>query len=66
MRLRTFTAATLDDAIAQVRDELGEEAVIVSTYKSRRGRGAQVTAALDEPTDEQTFADDVVNEERQM
>jgi flagellar biosynthesis protein FlhF len=66
MRLRTFTAATLDDAIAQVRDELGEEAVIVSTYQSRRGRGAQVTAALDEPTDEQTFADDVVNEERQM
>ena len=37
MRLRTFTAATLDDAIAQVRDELGEEAVIVSTYQSRRG-----------------------------
>ncbi|MEQ8248008.1 MAG: GTP-binding protein [Alphaproteobacteria bacterium] len=63
MRLRTFTAATLDDAIAQVRDELGEDAVIVSTYQSRRGRGAQVTAALDEPSDERAFTDQVVGEE---
>ena len=48
MRLRTFTAPTLDDAIALVRDALGEEAVIVSTYQSQaRSRGAQVTAALE-------------------
>ena len=51
MRLRTFSAATLGDAITLVRDALGEEAVIVSTYQSRRGRGAQVTAALDEADD---------------
>ncbi|NQV80464.1 MAG: hypothetical protein HQ495_07910 [Alphaproteobacteria bacterium] len=63
MRLRTFTAATLDEAIAQVRDELGDEAVIVSTYQSRRGRGAQVTAALDDVPDDPSFAAKVTNEE---
>lgn len=65
MRLRTFTAPTLDDAIALVRDELGEEAVIVSTYQSRRGRGAQVTAALDESEDDGTLAQNIATEEGQ-
>ena len=41
MRLRTFSAVTLDEAITLVRNEMGEEAIIVSTYQSRRGRGAQ-------------------------
>jgi flagellar biosynthesis protein FlhF len=63
MRLRTFTAPTLDDAIALVREELGEEAVIVSTYQSRRGRGAQVTAALDESEDDGTLAQKLATEE---
>jgi len=63
MRLRTFTAPTLDDAIALVRDELGEEAVIVSTYQSRRGRGAQVTAALERAEDDGALATTISTEE---
>jgi flagellar biosynthesis protein FlhF len=65
MRLRTFSAATLDDAITLVRDALGEEAVIVSTYQSRRGRGAQVTAALDEADDDDALASTIATEEAQ-
>lgn len=65
MRLRTFTAPTLDDAITLVRDELGEEAVIVSTYQSRRGRGAQVTAALEESEDDGALAHTIAIEEAQ-
>ena len=65
MRLRTFSAETLDDAITLVRDALGEEAVIVSTYQSRRGRGAQVTAALDEADDDETLASTIAAEEAQ-
>ena len=65
MRLRTFSAPTLDDAITMVRDALGEEAVIVSTYQSRRGRGAQVTAALDETDDDEALASTIATEESQ-
>jgi len=65
MRLRTFSAPTLDDAITLVRDALGEEAVIVSTYQSRRGRGAQVTAALDEADDDAALASTIATEESQ-
>jgi flagellar biosynthesis protein FlhF len=63
MRLRTFNAATLDEAMALVRDELGDDAVIVSTYQSRRGRGAQVTAALDDTPGDADFAAEVAHEE---
>ena len=45
MRLRTFTARTMPDAMAQVREALGPDAVILSTGKER-GMIA-VTAALD-------------------
>ena len=45
MRLKTFHAATIEEAMAEVRAALGEQAVIVSTVRGRRGRGVQVTAA---------------------
>ena len=37
MRVRTFTAATMPDAMAQVRAEMGEDAIILSSQRSRRG-----------------------------
>ena len=49
MRVRSFNAATMTDAMAQVRAALGPDAIIVSTHRSRRGRGVQITAAIDEP-----------------
>ena len=36
------------DAMEQVRETLGDDAVIISTHQGRRGTGVQVTAALDE------------------
>jgi flagellar biosynthesis protein FlhF len=47
MRLKVFTAGTLAKAMAEVRREMGEKAIIVSTQMD--ARGARVTAALEEP-----------------
>ena len=47
MRLRTFTASDIHDAMAQVRDTMGEDAVIISTTRDPIGKGVSVTAAAD-------------------
>ncbi len=48
MRLRSFTAATVTEAMRLVRAELGEEAIIVSTRDGAGANGVQVTAAVEE------------------
>jgi flagellar biosynthesis protein FlhF len=49
MRLKTFTAPTMKQAIKMVRDELGPEAVIVSTVQSRADGGTvRITAAMEQ------------------
>lgn len=47
MRLKTFTASTMKEAIAIVREEMGANAIIVSAYERPRGRGVEVRAAVD-------------------
>ncbi|MCP4923832.1 MAG: hypothetical protein GY915_07370 [bacterium] len=47
MRLKTFTAKTLSEALSQVRKDLGPEAIIVSTLEPSGKALARVTAALD-------------------
>lgn len=47
MRLRTFSAPTMAEAMQQIRDALGHDAIIVSSHQSERGRGVQVTAAAE-------------------
>lgn len=47
MRLRTFSAPTMAEAMQQIRDALGDDAVIVSSHQSERGRGVQITAAAE-------------------
>lgn len=47
MRLRSFHGETLADAMRQVRDALGSEAIIVATRDDEQG-GVRVTAALDD------------------
>ena len=59
MRLKSFTAATVDEAMRQVREALGDDAVIISTYEGKRGRGAVVVAARDNPADDKALADSV-------
>ena len=49
MRLRSFTAPTIADAMQLVRTELGADAVILSTQRLGAGKGVQVTAGLETP-----------------
>jgi flagellar biosynthesis protein FlhF len=47
MRLRTFEAATMAEAMRNIRSELGEDAVIISSQSKRGGRGVRIVAAVD-------------------
>ena len=47
MRLKTYTAATTAEAMSLVRQDMGEEAIIVSTQRAADGHGTRVTAALE-------------------
>ena len=48
MRLRSFTANSLPEALRRVRDVLGPDAVILSSQPAEDGRGVRVTAALED------------------
>ncbi|MBM3569666.1 MAG: AAA family ATPase [Alphaproteobacteria bacterium] len=48
MRLKTFTAPSMAEAMAQVKKALGPDAIIVSTTQLKRGQGVQITAAIEE------------------
>jgi flagellar biosynthesis protein FlhF len=53
MRLKSFTAETLPEAMRLIRDALGADAIILSTQPAETGPGVRVTAALEEsPLDE--------------
>ena len=52
MRLRTFRAATMTEALDQIRKELGIDAVIVSSQQDNTG--FQITAALETPAPDLT------------
>ncbi|MBR0650527.1 hypothetical protein GXW78_12705 [Roseomonas terrae] len=45
MRLKTFSARRMDEAMSLLREELGAEAIILSTR--RTGSGVEITAALE-------------------
>src|ERR1700727_381575 len=47
MRLKSFHGSTLNEAMRQVREALGENAIIVATRDDDAG-GIRVTAAIDE------------------
>ena len=48
MRIRTFTAATTQAAMALVRNEMGPAAVIIAIDQASRGHGVIVRAAVDD------------------
>lgn len=50
MRLKSFIAPSMAEAMQLVRRELGDDAIIVSTQRAAGGKGVRITAAL-EPTD---------------
>jgi flagellar biosynthesis protein FlhF len=47
MRIKTFRAASVKEALAEVKAAMGEDAIIISSFRSRRGRGVEITAALE-------------------
>lgn len=49
MRLKCYAADTMAEAMAQVREELGDDAIIVSTQRAAGGQGVRITAAVEEP-----------------
>ncbi len=51
MRLKSYNAATMAEAMRLVREELGDDAVIVSTQRASDGQGVRITAALEDPED---------------
>ena len=55
MRVKTFAAPNMVEAMQQVRERLGEDAIIVSTYNGGRGRGVQITAAVEDEAAESTI-----------
>jgi flagellar biosynthesis protein FlhF len=56
MRLRSFTATSLSEAMSRVRETLGPDAVILSNQPADDGKGVRVTAALeDSPLEDLTF-----------
>ena len=54
---------TLDESTTLVRNDMGEEAIIISSYQSKDGRGAEVTAALDEADDDELLATTITTSE---
>ena len=47
MRLKSFTAPTMAEAMEMVRAELGDDAIIVSTQRAAGTKGVRITAALE-------------------
>lgn len=51
MRLKSFTASTMKDAMQMIRETLGEDAIIVATREENGGKTVRVTAAIDKDTE---------------
>jgi flagellar biosynthesis protein FlhF len=47
MRLKSFYANTMTEAMQMIRDTLGEDAIIVATREEKGGKAVRVTAAID-------------------
>ena len=64
MRLKSYNAPSMAEAMQLVRQELGDDAIIVSTQRAASGKGVRITAAL-EPTDVEEAISDMLAEANQ-
>ncbi len=55
MRLKSFYAKTMTEAMQMVRETLGDDAIIVATREENGGRSVRVTAAIDRNDDGPAF-----------
>ena len=58
MKIKTYTAPTMSEAMDSVRRELGENAIIVSTQRLGAGAGVRLTAAIEDGRDDDEFSFD--------
>lgn len=56
MRIKTFVAPTVALAMAEVRAVMGADAIIVASHNRGRGRGVEVTAAVEPGIDDPVAA----------
>lgn len=66
MRLRTFNAADIHEAMDQIREVMGEDAVIISTTRDPSGKGVSITAAADEEDDFDLPEDEINDDDAQQ
>jgi len=62
MRIKIFTSDTVTNAMRQIREELGDNAVIISTQTDDETGGVRITAALEVDDHEDSIADLLVDE----
>lgn len=58
MRLKTFTAPSMSEAMKLVKEHFGDDAIIVSSQKGEGGLGVRITAAVEALDDDLDFADE--------
>lgn len=62
MRIKIFSSDTITNAMRQIREELGDDAVIISTQTDDESGGVRITAALEVDDQEDSIADILVDE----
>ena len=62
MRIKIFSSDTITNAMRQIREELGDDAVIISTQTDDQSGGVRITAALEADDQEDSIADILVDE----
>lgn len=66
MRIRNFSGPTAQAAIALVRQEMGETAVIIAVDQATKGHGVVVRAASDAPSQPAPSAPDTRTVEERL
>lgn len=62
MRLKTFSADTMNNAMLLVKEHFGEDAIIVSTQTGEDGIGVRITAAIDQVEEDYSFDEDLYDD----
>lgn len=62
MRLKTFNAESMAQAMVLVKEQFGNDAIIVSSQKGEGGLGVRVTAAMDSGDDDLGFEHNVFDD----
>lgn len=62
MRLKSFYAKTVTEAMQMIRETLGEDAIIVATREENGGKNVRVTAALDSDPHHVEMFDDFMHD----